>query len=99
MAPNKGPEALRPKYTAYVVDTNFLVAHLETLSLITSQRWPVVDPISGNITLTPLERVHGLIVCCLLPVIAELCGLAKDAGLVGYSARPSLITINKSISE
>ena len=44
----KGPEALHPDFTAYVVDTNLLVAHLETFSLITGQCWSVVVPNSGN---------------------------------------------------
>ena len=46
----KGTEALHPGYTAYVVDTNLLVAHLETFSQITDQGWPVVVPTAGNIT-------------------------------------------------
>ena len=44
----KGPEALHPDFTAYVVDTNLLVAHLETFSLITGQCWSVVVPNSGK---------------------------------------------------
>ena len=46
----KGPEALHPEYIAYVVDTNLLVAHLETFSLTTGQGWLVVVLAADNIT-------------------------------------------------
>ena len=58
-----GPEALHPEYTAYVVDTNLLIARLEAFSLITGTKWSVV-PMSGNITPSAREiRRSNLIYC------------------------------------
>jgi hypothetical protein len=45
----KGPEALHQGFTAFVVDTNLLVSHLETFSLIASKGWSVIIPNSGKI--------------------------------------------------
>jgi hypothetical protein len=44
----KGPEALDPEITAFVVDTNLLVSHLETFNLVTRERWAVIIPNSGK---------------------------------------------------
>jgi hypothetical protein len=46
----KGPETLNQEYTAFVVDTNLHVSHLETFSLISSKGWSVIIPNSGKIT-------------------------------------------------
>lgn len=42
----KGPESLRRHYTAFVVDTNLLVSHLDTFNLVIKD-WCVVIPNSG----------------------------------------------------
>jgi len=44
----RGPEALDPEITAFVVDTNLLVGHLETFNLIIRERWAVIIPNSGK---------------------------------------------------
>jgi hypothetical protein len=43
----KGPESLDRNITAFIVDTNLLVSHLETFSLITSKSWAVIIPNCG----------------------------------------------------
>jgi hypothetical protein len=43
----KGPESLDQKITAFIVDTNLLVSHPETFSLITSKSWAVIIPNCG----------------------------------------------------
>jgi len=50
----KGADCLKLHYTAFVVDTNLLVSHLETFNLITNKGWPVIIP---NSVITEL---HGL---------------------------------------
>ncbi|KAF8249141.1 hypothetical protein K440DRAFT_526131, partial [Wilcoxina mikolae CBS 423.85] len=49
-----GPEALHQEYTAFIVDTNLLVSHLETFSPITSKGWSLTSDV---IVITEL---HGL---------------------------------------
>jgi hypothetical protein len=44
----KGADCLKLHYTAFVVDTNLLVSHLDTFNLITNQGWPVIIPNSGK---------------------------------------------------
>ena len=41
----KGPETLDPDITAFVVDTNLLMSHLETFNLVTREGWAVIIPI------------------------------------------------------
>ncbi|KAA8907426.1 hypothetical protein FN846DRAFT_946959 [Sphaerosporella brunnea] len=50
----KGPESLDQEITAFIVDTNLLISHLETFSLIASKSWSVIIP---NCVITEL---HGL---------------------------------------
>jgi len=44
----KGPEALESDITAFIVDTNLLVSHLETFNLVTKEGWAVIIPNSGK---------------------------------------------------
>jgi len=59
----KGPEALHQEFTAFVVDTNLLVSHLETFSLIASKGWSVIIPNSGKIPHKPPSRILAVNKC------------------------------------
>ncbi|CCX15608.1 Similar to Uncharacterized protein YKR096W; acc. no. P36168 [Pyronema omphalodes CBS 100304] len=55
----KGAESLDARYTAFVIDTNLLISHLETFNLITSQKWPVIIPNSVITELNGLGNNTG----------------------------------------
>ncbi|KAI5812384.1 hypothetical protein BZA77DRAFT_390754 [Pyronema omphalodes] len=50
----RGPEIMNPKYTVFILDTNLLISHLDTFSLLVARGWPVIIP---NAVITEL---HGL---------------------------------------
>jgi len=55
----KGPEAIRRDYTAFVVDTNLLVRHLEVFNLIASKGWAIIIPNSVVTELNGLRNNAG----------------------------------------
>jgi len=89
----KGPEALDPDITAFIVDTNLLVSHLETFNLVTKDGWAVIIPNSG-------KSSHSVLLTALTghAVITELLGLGNNSS-IGDSAKSAMIAINKAIAD
>jgi hypothetical protein len=53
----RGPEIMNPTYTVFILDTNLLISHLDTFSLLVSRGWPIIIPNAGRVPCNPLFEI------------------------------------------